>query len=184
MSDIINLSLRLLIITAVAALILGYTYMVTEEPIALQIEEANINARKAVLKEASEFNEIDVDSAKFPKVTEAYEGTNNGKPAGYVVKVTEQGYGGDLEVLIGIGADSCIKAVQILSHSETPGLGAKAADPGFLDQYSGISADGPVEADDVDAVTGATITSDAVRSAVNISIGFAKEQTESGGDTN
>ena len=88
-------------------------------------------------------NETTPDEGKaiYPLVTDIYEGkTSDGISAGYVVSVTSKGYAGDIGVMVGIDANMVISGVRIVSHGETPGLGANAATPGFYSQYDGMSA--------------------------------------------
>ena len=52
------------------------------------------------------------------------------------------GYSAGLNVTVGIKNDGSVAGVDIGSHSETPGLGAKADDPDYLSQYTGVNAPG------------------------------------------
>ncbi len=181
MNDIVKVGLRLLLITTVAALVLSVTYVVTEDAIAQQVEQTNKAARKAVLNAADDFKQIDVDEDKYPDIIEIFEGYSNDVFAGYIFKVVSKGYGGAIEVLVGINSENSIEAIEILSHNETPGLGAKAAEPGFKSQFKGKDATSPVKKDGISAVTGATITSDAVREAVNTAIEFLNNELQKEG---
>ena len=83
-----------------------------------------------------------------------------------------KGYGGTVSVMVGIGTDGAITGLEILSHAETPGLGANAVKPDFKDRFIGKSGELTVdktsnEGQNVQAITAATITSKAVVSAVN-----------------
>ena len=101
-----------------------------------------------------------------------YLATDNGKAAGCVIITSAKGYGGDVQVMVGFDMNRTITGVSVLSHSETPGLGANAARPAFLDQFvSSADAGSLAVAKDggtVDAVTAATISSRAVTSAINL----------------
>ncbi len=181
MPDIIKMGLKLLLITSVAAFALGLTYLVTEEPIALQIARANTEARMAVLPGASEFEPVDFAQKDYPQILEIFEGHLEGEPIGYTLKVSGKGYGGTLEVIVGIGKNGIIEAVRVGSHQETPGLGAKALEPRFRDQFKGLATDRPIGDEDVSAITGATITSKAVTQAVNAAITCLKNEGFIGG---
>jgi len=181
MHDVMKLGLKLLLITAVAALALGLTYTLTKEPIAMQQEKAAAEARMAVLPSAQEFEPVEVDVEEYPDIKEVYAGSSDGSIVGYTIKATSKGYGGQLEVMIGINADNTIQTVKLLSHSETPGLGAKAAEPKFQEQFNLKSAAGPLEYDEIEAVTGATISSKAVLNAVNKAIGYVNDVLQAGG---
>lgn len=107
-----------------------------------------------------------------------YLATDEGKAVGCVIITSAKGYGGDVQVMVGFDMNRTVTGVSVLSHSETPGLGANAANPGFLDQFvSSADAGSLAVAKDggtIDAVTAATISSRAVTKAVNM----AAEQFE------
>ena len=109
--------------------------------------------------------------------------------AGYVITTEAKGYGGTIEVMTGITADGSVSGVVLLSQNETPGLGANATKESFTGQYqqavpeSGFEVIKSGGADDgqIQAMTGATITSQAVTDAVNLAV--EKYQTlEKGGN--
>lgn len=99
----------------------------------------------------------------------------DGKAVGYIFTTSEKGYGGEVSVMTAIDTDGNIKAVSVLDASnETPGLGQNVTKSGFYSQYSGLSGEVSVvksgadsENNEIDAVTGATISSRAVTAAVN-----------------
>lgn len=167
MADILKMGLKLLLITAVAALALSVTHMVTEGPIAMQLERANTEARMAVLPQAETFEQVPFEAEEYPNVLEIFLGQADGGTVGYTVKARSRGYGGEIEVIAGIRRDGILEAIRVGRHQETPGLGAKAVEPAFRDQYAGLPANGRLGDVDVAAVTGATITSRAVTQAVN-----------------
>ena len=99
----------------------------------------------------------------------------DGNVLGSVVVNVAKGYGGDISVMTGVDKDGKVTGVNILSHSETAGLGANAVKESFRDQFVGlvkgitVSKDKPGE-NSIDALTGATVTSRAVTKAVNAAI--------------
>ncbi len=180
--------LCLTLITLVAGTGLGYVYGITKEPIAQMEENTKLAAYKAVFPEAESF--LPVDKAdEFPTAADenacqidsaniALDGSNN--PIGYVINATtHEGYGGDISLSIGIDNSGCVKGVEILSISETAGLGMKARESRFKDQFkdktvslfkytkSGASSDF-----EIDAISGATITTKAVTNAVNAALAY------------
>ncbi len=182
--NIFKLALTLFLITAIASLCLAVTNYVTADTIAERNEQSNIQARQQVLAEADRFEEVhDVQAiaqqagADASIVTEAYQGFNGNETVGYTIKTTPNGYGGAIEVLTGIDMEGKITGVTILSQSETAGLGAKATEPAFKDQYTGkdssedltVIKNGEASGNQIVAITGATITSDAVTDGVNVS---------------
>jgi len=100
-----------------------------------------------------------------------YLATDDGKAVGCVIITSAKGYGGDVQVMVGFDLNKTITGISILSHSETPGLGANAANPAFLGQFVGLADAGSLavakDGGTVDAVTAATISSRAVTAAVN-----------------
>jgi len=98
----------------------------------------------------------------------AYTVLRGGQPLGYAVKQTVQGYGGPIEVIVGLRPDRMLAGIHVggADFKETEGLGAKAKEPAFTDQFIGKSV--PLTlGEDIDAISGATVTSQAVVDAVN-----------------
>ena len=182
MKDILRLGSILFVICAVAALMLGVTNNITAPVIEQRNIQANNESRKAVLQAAEEFKQI--ENAKGDLVEEVYQGLKNGEVVGYTIKTTPKGYGGKVEVMVGITADGNISGVKIGNHSETPGLGSKASEPTFKDQFKGKGTDKSLTVvkgntsndNDIAAISGATITSKAVTSGVNAAIDLYKSQ--------
>ena len=183
MRDIIKTGIILFVISAVAAFALAMTNEVTKDKIAEQRFLANEQAKKEVLADAASFADVTGDelaaiAATYAPVVEVYSGLDaSGNIIGYVFKSTPTGFGGNVEVVTGISVDGLLTGVRIGNHNETPGLGAKAKDAAFYEQYNGKSAEGeigvaksnPTETD-IQAITGATISSKAITSGVNASI--------------
>ena len=187
MKKIIKNTLILTIITVVAGLCLGFVYEITKKPIADSQEKAKKEAWQAVFPGAdlSEFKQIDVDQDVADKVISDL-GVNatidevcTVGDKGYVVTTTDgDGYGGDIQITVGIQKDGTISGISFLSISETAGLGMNAQKPAFYEQYVGkqtdkfyVSKDGG-EGEPIDAISGATFTSRAVTGAVNAALGY------------
>lgn len=173
MKDIFRLGAILFVICAVASLMLSLTNNITAPVIEQRNIQANNESRQEVLKVAEEFNEV--KDVKGDLIEEVYQGTKGGEVVGYTIKTTPKGYGGKVEVMVGISNDGKISGVKIGNHTETPGLGSKSADPSFKDQYNGKSTKTPLNVvkgnasneNDIVAISGATITSKAVTAGVN-----------------
>lgn len=173
MKDIFRLGSILFLICAVAALMLTVTNNVTSPVIEEMNIQANNESRKEVLQEAEEFKQL--ENIKGDLVEEVYQGLNGGEIVGYTIKTTPKGYGGKVEVMVGISQNGEISGVKIGNHSETPGLGSKASEPAFKDQFNGKSTEKSLAVvkgnasndNDIAAISGATITSKAVTSGVN-----------------
>lgn len=180
--DMIKLGLNLLIISAVAALLLALTNSVTAGTIAQRSEQANAEARKLVLDSAETFEEVkdvNTDNSKGIEVAEIYEAKDaSGNTVGYTLKVLPSGYGGQIELMVGIdSANSQVSGINVVSNSETAGLGAKSTDPEFSDQYKGkpleelsVLKNGTPGDTEIKAISGATITSTAVTNGVDAAI--------------
>lgn len=180
MREIIKLGIRLMLFTLIAGLALGGVYVLTEEPIAQQTIIKDDAARKAVLPGVDAFEEMTGDAlvaaqsaSTSASLTQAYAGYKGDAKAGYTFKLLVKGYGGNVELTVGIDTEGVVTGVSIGTHSETPGLGAKATDPSFLNQFVGkteavtVVKTPPQKANEVQAISGATITSRAVSSGVN-----------------
>ena len=139
-----------------------------------------------MLPEASEFTSSNFDEKEAAKIlkengytddiTEVAEATDKkGKVIGYVINVTShEGYGGDIEISVGIASDGTVKGIEMLSIGETAGLGMKAKDAEFKDQFRDkkvqkftYTKNGEKGDDKIDAISGATITTNAVTNAVD-----------------
>ncbi|MGN0333169.1 MAG: RnfABCDGE type electron transport complex subunit G [Lachnospiraceae bacterium] len=186
-NKILKNTLILTIITLIAGLALGFVYEITKDPIAQAQDAAKKEAWQAVFPEASldDFEQIDVDQKAADEAVKAM-GVNatidevcKVGEDGYVITTTDkEGYGGDIQITVGITADGTVNGVSILSISETAGLGMRATDPSFYEQYQAkqaekfyVSKDGG-DGEPIDALSGATITSRAMTGAVNAALGY------------
>lgn len=179
--NIVKNALILFAITIIAGVLLGLTYEVTKEPIKVQQARIKNEALQAVVVEASDFNAVDVESGDYPGVEGVYEAVNGSDVIGYAFEMTAtEGYGGDISLMVGIAKDDTILGIDIVKHSETPGLGAKADEASFKSEFSGETADDltvvkftPSDtAGDISSISGATITSRSVTAAVNVALDY------------
>lgn len=161
--NIFVLALKLFLICLVIALGLSALNFVTEPVIAQLTETAKKEAMEAVLPDC------DLEKAN----DNVYVGTVDGKPIGYAVNVvTQEGYGGAIEMIIGFDSEFKITGLEYISMSETPGLGTRAKEESFTSQFLGEEAK---QFEEIDALTGATVTSKAVNGAINLASEMAKE---------
>ena len=191
MRNTLSLVWKLLLICLIAGLVLGLVNQVTKDPIARLEEEAANESRKAAFPDAASFGEPLVGPTDVYGVYPALDA--NGNIIGYVGASKEHGYGGDVEVVIGMDMTKKIVGCVIGQNgdfSETAGLGAKVKDPAFAEQFIGLVYGGEVgynaggggyvipagsitvksiasEGTDPDAVSGATYSSTAVIKAFN-----------------
>lgn len=181
-TDIIKPTAVLLAICVIIPLALSLTNKITVKKIA-RLEEENSKKAMASLITADDFRTVAVSD------TEYYEAVKDGETVGYIFKTSAKGYGGDVSVMTAVNPDGTVKSVAILDVSnETPGLGQNAAKESFYSQYAGkkkgvslLKNGADSEKNEVDAVTGATITSTAVNRAVNEAL---DEFEELSGNTN
>ena len=189
MNKIIKNTIILTVITLISGLLLGLAYEVTKAPIAQSQENAKKEAWQAVFPDADldAFEEADVDTDVADQViadlgveaTIDEVCTVDGGETGYVITATDsEGYGGDIQVVVGITADGTVSGISFLSISETAGLGMNAQNESFYGQYVGVqtdkfyvSKDGG-EGEPIDAISGATITTRAVTGAVNAALAY------------
>ena len=207
-NKIIKNALVLFIVTLIAAFATASIYEITKDARAEQEEKTKNDSYKAVMSEADSFEEVSYDSAELEEyivscgiesgtfsvdsVAAAEDSGSN--IMGYVITVTNnEGYGGEIQFAVGIPNDGTVNGVSILSISETAGLGMKAKEESFLSQFAGkivekftYTKDGATADYEIDAISGATITTNAMTNGVNTAIySFNYIMTETGGgDTN
>ncbi len=186
MKKILKDTLALAIITIISGIALGAVYMITKEPIAKQNEKTKIAAYNSVFSELDSYKEYDgveelskvlkekgFSGVELNEVVYAY--NSNGEDIGMIITVTDKdGYGGNIKMTVGIDTEGTITGLEILEISETAGLGMKAAEAEFRNQFVGINADevvytktGKVNDNEIDAISSATITTSAVTDGVN-----------------
>lgn len=187
-------ALVLFAITLIAAVALGFVYEITKDPITEAKAQAKVDAYKAVFPEMTSTDETaNRDLRKYQKLIDSYDylaGTTvdevlyacdaSGSKIGLVMTLTNsKGYGGKITMVLGYGygtgnEEDTIKGIEFLSISETAGLGMKAKDSKFKDQFKNVKSasyslskrniPGDVE---IDAISSATITTTAVTRMVN-----------------
>lgn len=186
MKNIVKNTVVITLITLISGCLLGLVYEITKQPIAVQNEMAKQQAYQSVFSKAEFFdsfeslekiiNEAFLSQHPAEKVDELVEAKDaSGNLLGYVVTVTStEGYGGDIQLTMGVQLDGTINGISILSISETPGLGMNADTDEFKRQYAGKNVDffditksGASAENEIDAISGATFTSKAVTNAVN-----------------
>lgn len=179
MRENLKLGMILFAITAVAGLLLGMVYDVTKGPIARQ-EMLNSLAIDEVLPAAKEVKKVEAEINADSIVKEVNAGYDGDKIVGHIVKVAPKGFKGAIEMQVGISTEGKIEGIKILSHTETPGLGANIEKEEFKSQLKGKSIENPIEVvksgaskdNEIDSIAGATISSNAVASGINEAITF------------
>ena len=161
-----NMALALGTICLVCSLLLGVVYSVTKDPISAA-EVAKVNA--AIAQVVPSFDNVPSEDVLKIDGCDVYVARKGGNPVGYAVKVFSSGFGGQIQMMVGFETDGTIHNTSVISHSETPGLGAKIAQDGeqAAAPRAQIVGKNPsstklsVKADggDIDAITASTITS-------------------------
>ena len=184
-STFLNMTLTLLITTAVAGISLGFINDITKGPKAKAKLEQKINALRSVLPE---FNNNPVDQVVLIKTemardsVELYPAFMDSVYVGTaVVGSSEKGYSGLIKIMVGFNPDGSIKNIEVLEQKETPGLGTKMKEDRFIRQFRGKNPSEftlKVKKDkgDVDALTGATITTRAFNEATQMAYDVLMEQ--------
>ncbi|SDB09779.1 RnfABCDGE type electron transport complex subunit G [Eubacterium oxidoreducens] len=194
----------LTIITLCAGLLLGFVHEITLEPIAQANYNIQQEAYKAVFADAESFEEEeDFDTTAATKVIasdfpdDEIEGLAtaldaDGNTIGYVITVTSHaGYGGDITLSMGVTNDGTLNGYSITDISETAGLGMKAKEEAFYSQFENkqveyfeVTKTGSTSDDEINAISGATITSKAVTYAVDAGLAYFNTELTQGGSAN
>jgi electron transport complex protein RnfG len=168
MNQMAKFGMILGIICLAATLVLAVTYEVTKPKIEAELRTEEQAALKNIVPAADSFEAKSVGDIEY------FDATKDGSLVGYCIKVTAAGYSGYMRIIVGIDTNGIIKGVNILEHQETPGLGSKInevkpgdKEPYFLRQFKGKQARTVAVKKDIDAITGATISSKAVTDAIN-----------------
>jgi len=164
MRETIKLALRLMVFALAAALLLAVVNELTED----RINENTVNkinaARQAVIGDYV-FEDLGVDISRFECIKGVYAAMKGDKLKGYVYEMETKGYGGTIYLSAGILADGTVSGVKVSSHSETKGLGT-TAEHDFIEEFVGLDVvKGGTGS--IDAMSGATVSSNAVKKALN-----------------
>lgn len=208
-NTLVHDTISLFVITVVAGLLLGIVFTVTKKPIEQQEAKTKAEAYEAVYEGAEFAEDPDTDKAleayneelaagtvtkggevlSDVEITEALKASVGGQDAGYVMTCSAKGYGGEVELALGIDNEGTVKGIRITSCSnETPGLGQNSAKEDWNGQFIGMTTGqevavvkdntGSTESGTINAISGATITSRAVTRAVDGALGFVAGLSE------
>lgn len=190
-STFLNLLLTLTIITLVAALSLGYVYQWTKEPIAQAQMAKQLKAIESVVKGYDNNPVLEKYNVATPDGKDSLEffpAKKGGELIGVAIKTkSSKGYSGDIWIMVGFNLAGDIQNIFVIEHKETPGLGSKMTAPSFVSQFLNknpnqmklkVKKDGG----DVDAITGATISSRAYSEAIQMAFDTYKTSMNHGTD--
>ena len=169
MNKALKLGIKLLIITAVSALVLAYTNSVTE-PIIKKAEQEKLNeSLKIAFPEGKDFEEV---KGKFPEAVKGVYKADGGK--GYVFDVNSKGgYGGDIEFIVGVDSENKLTGFSPLKHSESAGFGLQMEEDWFKEGVKGVSVDKKVGAseagseNEIVGISGATYSTNTILNGIN-----------------
>ena len=179
----------LFVITLISGMLLGVVFEVTKEPIAASQAKRKNEACKEVFQDAANFEALEISepengekkSATINSVSSAV--TEDGTVLGYVLDVTtHEGYNGDIQFTLGIRGDGTVNGISLLSIAETPGLGMKAEEvlkPQFAQKKVSVfsyTKTGAMSPEQIDAISGATVTTNALVNGVNAGLTFFNTQ--------
>jgi electron transport complex protein RnfG len=166
-----NMVLVLSGICLVCSALLGTVYAVTKAPIAAS-EVQKVNA--AIAAVTPSFDNVPSEAVRDVEGGQIYTATNGGEPVGYAIKVSVGGFGGPLQLMVGFTPDGTVYNTSVISHAETPGLGAKLTDENIAPRQQ-VKGKNPAtnnlsvkkDGGEIDAITASTITSRAFLKGVN-----------------
>lgn len=196
---IVHDALILTAFTLVLGFILALVYAVTEKPREEAAQKTVQAAYQQVFKDADSFEDYDFDADEANKLVSdaGYKDTidgvvtvldSNKETLGYVITVTaKDGSQGSITFSVGIKNDGTVNGYSITSISETPGLGMKAKEADFYKQFENKKVDKfdvvkatPSKDDEIEAITGSTITSKAMANGCNAAITYFQNKLQGG----
>lgn len=170
-STFVNMLVSLTLICLVCSALLGFVYGITEAPIKAS-EIAKENA--AIAAVTPQFDNVPSESPREVEGGTVYTALRGEDVVGYAIKVKTSGFGGALQLMVGFTPEGTIYNTSVISHSETPGLGAKITDPQISPRMQVIGKDPSKnnltvskDGGEIDAITASTITSRAFLKGVN-----------------
>ena len=164
----------------ISGLVIGAVYFVTAPVAAQKAEMIKQESMLELVPDADEFTDVKGKEGWTAAV-------KNGKIAAYIVPSESKGYGGKIKLLVAVDTTGKILDFSLLEHNETPGLGDNAQKPAFRKQFAGKDAakltvvKDPGNKENIQAMTGATITSRAVTKGVKEAAEMVTEFTAKGG---
>ncbi|MCX7779475.1 MAG: RnfABCDGE type electron transport complex subunit G [Negativicutes bacterium] len=176
-NSIFKIAMNLTITCFISGAIIAGTYAITEPAAAAQRIKAKNDAMRELVKDADSFKAVEGKEGW-------YAGIKDGKVIAYVVPASGKGYAGTIEMLAAVTPDGKAMDFKVLKHAETPGLGDKMTEPKFRKQFSGKEANDlevvKVPSDkNIQALTGATITSRAVTKGIKDAVEAVAEYAAS-----
>lgn len=185
MKDMIRITLSLVVIFVAAGLIMGGTYKVTSPAKFYAEKKEKEEALKEMAPEATDPIQPSGTWESHGKPYEYYVATSSGKPVAYIASTAGKGYSSFVKMLVSLDSEMRVRGLKVLSHGETPGLGDQILEPWFLEQFKGKSLLQLVlvkteTKENVQAISGATISSRAVTNGVKDAVQLLVDKYGSG----
>jgi len=179
MADLFKPISALVVVTVVAAILLGYVHDVTLKSIIAQQALSEAEAIASFFENGN-ITSKDINVLEGSPINRVQEVIGDSGLKGYIFYISPIGYGGEMDLMIGIDSMGVICGVKVIQHSETPGLGTLATVPAFTYQFIGKSGGLVItraspEENEIQAVTGATVTSSAVVTGVNEALSYFQQ---------
>lgn len=171
--QILKFGILLTLVCVIAAGALAFTYNKTRPVIDQRKKEIEKEALQSVFPQAAETKTVEKEKETYQIV---YDKDKN--ELGVVLKIQATGYGGAIDILVGVDKDIKVSAIKILNQNETPGLGTKVAEPKFYEQFNGKSEKELVLKKDggtIEVITAATISSRAVTNGIKEAVNKVKK---------
>lgn len=192
MKKILKDTAILTVITIISGMLLGVAFNITNPIIQARKMEEKAAAFRSIFSQDTQFEDGSALLEKAPEVLTAAGCSETitdvmvakdaaGNVIGYAMSISTNGFGGELVIAYGYGVDGTSMGIDILTSSETSGLGSRASEPEFKDQFAGklveafsVVKGGAAADTEINAISGATRTSNAVTGAVNAGIIFGQ----------
>lgn len=192
MKKILKDTAILTVITIISGMLLGVAFNITNPIIQARKMEEKAAAFRSIFSQDTQFEDGSALLEKAPEVLTAAGCSEtitdvmvakdaSGNVIGYAMSISTNGFGGELVIAYGYGVDGTSMGIDILTSSETSGLGSRASEPEFKDQFAGklveafsVVKGGAAADTEINAISGATRTSNAVTGAVNAGIIFGQ----------
>lgn len=183
--SVMKQAMFLFMITVAIAAVLGVVHYITKDPIEAQLKREVNLSKKVLLPSATTFETVDITNYMVPSVKMLERGFDaSGSMVGYLVTMIPKGYGGEILTLVGFDANIAITSYRVLKSNETPGLGDFVAKSDFISHFEG-RVDFPInivkvpaKQTDIQAITGATISSKAMAQGINQAVEVVKSIEE------
>lgn len=167
--EMVGVLLKLVVVSVVAAGVLGAVYIPTQEQLIIYKQTQKELALKEVMPLADHFDPV--KSGEKILFYRALDANNN--LVGYTFFRDQSGSQSVITLAGGIDTDYKVTGVKIMSHAETPGMGAKIVESAFIDQFKGVAQSDLMlskKGGAIDAITGATVSSQAVIDGIQAKI--------------